>query len=130
MKNERLWLIWIPLIILLILMFPKSCGFQNPSESVSYKCYGFKTPFLSEIKKTDNLQQWCSGICASKSININPLNQKNQAEEQTPFSGLTDSFAKVIPSLLIVFIIIGVLKWFGSLKNKNKGEEIRVYRNP
>ncbi len=129
MSLKNTWLIWIPLILLLIFIFPKSCGFETPSKVLDYKCYGFKTPFFSEIKNTGNPMEWCSGICTSKLKITNSANQTNQTSEITPFSGISDSFSKVIPALLIVFIIIGLLKWVDSFK-KRGGTEVRVYRTP
>lgn len=118
MKNENFWLIWIPLIILVIMLFPKSCGFKNPSTDVDYRCSGFKTPFLSQIENSDNPQQWCSGICFSKSITPPPKNKTPGPDDQTPFSGMTDSFGKVVPSLFGILLIVGLLRWIGTFQKK------------
>ena len=59
---------------------------------------------------------------------------ENKTEETTegpgPFGGLTESFGKVIPVLLVVFIAIGILKYIGSIRKKNSAGEIKVYKNP
>ena len=121
MKNENLWLIWIPLIILIVMLFPKSCGFKNLSEEMTYKCSGFKTPFLSGIEKSNNPQEWCSGICISKTIkkiNNSVTNETVQPTESSPISGVADSFGKVVPGMFGILLIIGILNWIGSLKKK------------
>ena len=120
MKNEHLWLIWIPLIVLVIMLFPKSCGFKNPSGDVTYKCSGFNTPFLSEIEKSNNPQQWCSGICFS-SLNIKNTTQSNETlgpDEQTPFSGIAQSFGKIIPAMFLIMLVIGLIRWIGGIAEK------------
>lgn len=120
MKSSVLWLIWIPLILLLIFIFPKSCGHKIPSEFVEYTCAGFKAPFLSEIEKSENPQEWCSGICLSETkrmIEPNKTEQKTNIS-QSPFRGIAKSFEKVIPILLVIFLIIIVLKWMSSFKKK------------
>jgi hypothetical protein len=120
MKSSNLWLIWIPLIVLVIMLFPKSCGFQNLSTELNYKCSGFKTPFLSQMEKSDNPQQWCSGICISKTIvkNTTQSNQTIESDIPSPFSGMTDSFGKVIPGLFAILLVIGLINWIGSIKKK------------
>lgn len=120
MKSSNLWLIWIPLIVLVIMLFPKSCGFQNQSIEMTYKCSGFKTPFLSQIEKSDNPQQWCSGICFSNSKirNTTQVNETIESEEQIPFSGITQEFGKIIPAIFLMMLIVGVIKWMGSTAEK------------
>lgn len=120
MKNEHLWLIWIPLIILVIMLFPKSCGFKNTSENMIYKCSGFETPFLSQIEKSDNPQQWCSGICFSKTIikNTTQDNQTVETIEQSPFTDTTMSFGKILPALFLILLVIGLIKWIGSVTKR------------
>ena len=120
MKNEYLWLIWIPLIVLVIMLFPKSCGFKTSSGDVTYKCSGFKTPFLSQIEKSGNPQEWCSGICFSNSKikNTTQINETSASEEQTPFSGMIDSFGKIIPTMFLILLVIGLIRWIGSISEK------------
>jgi hypothetical protein len=119
MKNEHLWLIWVPLIVLVIILFPKSCGFKNPSQSVNYHCSGFKTPYLSQFDKSDNPQEWCSGICLSSSIGNNKTqNNKTVPDEQTPFSGISDSFGKIVPIMFLILLVVGLIRWIGNISEK------------
>jgi hypothetical protein len=132
MKLKNNWLIWIPLILLLIFIFPKSCGNNMPSEFVEYTCIGFKVPFLSEIEKSNNPQEWCSGICFSETKKMIEPNKTEEGNDinQGPYKGITDSFVKVIPILFLIFLIIAVLKWITSFKNKQSKGEIKVYKSP
>ena len=120
MKSEYLWLIWIPLILLIIMLFPKSCGFKNPSADVTYRCSGFKTPYLSQIEKSENPLQWCSGICFSNSIvkNKTQVNETTEPEIQTPFSGTVDSFGKIVPTIFLIMLVVGLIKWIGNVTEK------------
>jgi hypothetical protein len=120
MKNERFWLIWIPLIILVVMLFPKSCGFKNLSNDVVYHCSGFKTPFLSQIEKSPNPQNWCSGICFSNSIvkNSTKSNQTSDDMGPSPFSNITDSFGKVIPTIFLILLVVGIIRWIGNITEK------------
>ena len=120
MKNEHIWLIWIPLIVLVIMLFPKSCGFKNPSEDVVYKCSGFNTPFISQIEKSDNPQKWCSGICFSSSIvkNTTKSNLTLISDEQSPFSDIAQSFGKIIPAMFLIMLVVGLIRWIGGIAEK------------
>ena len=129
------WAIYIVLIILLIVSFPKACGSKIPSNSVSYNCAGFKTPLLSYLNMANNSVEWCSGICVSKSI-IKPSNKTNSTTSDdsgapVQISGMTNSFGKAIPSLALVFGIVALLRWISNMqKDKKKGAYIRVYKTP
>jgi len=122
MKNEHLWLIWIPLIVLVIMLFPKSCGFKNPSKDVNYHCTGFNTPYLSQIEKSDNPQKWCSGICFSSSIKkgSSQVNQTQDSDIDLPFSGVTDSFGKIIPIMFLILLVVGLIRWISNISDRFK----------
>jgi hypothetical protein len=126
MKKSNFWLIWIPLIVLVIMLFPKSCGFKNPSAEYTYKCSGFNTPFLSQVEKSANPQQWCSGVCISKSIpkNKTTADQTSSIEDDSdsiiPISTVTGSFGKVVPAIFGILLVIGIVNWISSFKKKNK----------
>jgi len=129
MKFKYNWLIWVGLIILLILTFPKSCGNITPSEFVEYICIGFQTPFLSQIEKSDNPQIWCSGMCFSKTKKMIEPNNTEPDITKSSLGGVAEPFIKVIPVLILIFVVIAFLKWIGSIKKANRGGEVRVYRN-
>lgn len=130
MKFKNSWIIWIILILLLILTFPKSCGHKIPSEFVEYTCAGFQTPFLSQIEKSENPQKWCSGICFSKTKKMIEPNKTEEDITKSPLGGITEPFVKIISVLILIFIVITILKWVSSIKKANRGGEVRVYRNP
>ena len=121
MKNEYIWLIWIPLIVLVVMLFPKSCGFKNPIINESFKCSGFNAPYLSLFDKSNNPQQWCSGICFSSSIvkNISINNDtSSQSNLPNPVTDITGSFGKVIPAIFLILLAVGIVKWIGSMTEK------------
>ncbi len=117
MELKNSGFVWIPLIILLIFSFPKTCGNITNSEYMDYSCAGFRTPFLTSLQSSNNSQEWCSGICFSKTKKmIEPNKTEENIQEPNPFVGITESFGKIIPILLLIFIVIGVLKWLGTAK--------------
>lgn len=129
MKFKHSWLIWMILIFLLILTFPKSCGNKIPSEFIEYNCLGFRTPFLSQIEKSQNPQKWCSGFCFSKTKKMIESNKTKEDLSGGFLGGMIEPFIKVIPTILLVFSIIFIIRWITSVKKKNRGD-IKVYRNP
>ncbi len=131
MESKISWLIWIPLILLLVFSFPKTCGTAIPSEFMEYTCAGFKAPFLTSLQSSNNSQEWCSGICFSKTKKmIEPNKTQENTESPNPLIGVTESFGKVVPVILLILIVIGALRWIGSAKKSSQRGEIKVYRNP
>ncbi|VVB78599.1 Uncharacterised protein [uncultured archaeon] len=128
MQIQKSWLIvWILLIVLLVLVFPKSCGRTDQlSKAIEYSCMGLNAPFFSNLNSNYN---WCYGICLEKSIKqeipTNQTDQSNPGAGSGFLSDFVDSIKKVALPLLLIFVTLGVIKFLSSLKGK---KSIIVYR--
>lgn len=128
MKLKNNWLLWLVLVIVVVIIFPKPCGTKIPSQVLDYTCIGFETPLMSLLQKSDNSIDWCSGVCQSVSKNLSISSANNSQNVPGPISGITSSFEKIILPLGIIVIAILIVSWIVSIIKKQK-TEIRVIRS-
>jgi hypothetical protein len=120
MEMFNSWIFWGALILILIFIFPKSCGTIIPSENIYYKCAGIKTTF-SVFHKLNNSMQFCSGLCFSKSkqksiVNANDSNSNSGAP--STLSGMINPLRKSLLPLIAIIILIAVIGWITSMRKK------------
>ena len=126
MKSLLIVLGWIFLIILIVFIFPKTCGSkyldQVINSNIEYKCFGFPGPNLSEK------YNWCYGICSEKSEERNPTKEDVSTPKIPIISGMISSFKKPIKSLAIIVLIIGIILAIQKFKKVGKDDNV-VYSN-
>jgi len=119
MEFFKSWVFWIILILLLILIFPKTCGTKNNKENLDYQCKGIKLSFLT--RNSNNSYYWCSGFCTTnKKQMINSslnLNQQNDNEPKV-VKGIFQNVAKWLIPIILIFLAFFLLNWLKKLKNK------------
>lgn len=128
MRLKKSWWIWILVILLLVLVFPKTCGRTNYVSSViDYNCKGIQAPFFSNINDKYN---WCYGICIEKTIKkeFNQTNETVKSSAPAFVSDISKPIMGILYPLAIILIAIGMLKIISSLKGKKPN--IIIYRKP
>jgi hypothetical protein len=123
------WYFWILFFILVVLVFPKPCGTKTISPVLDYTCIGFETPFISLIQKTEVREDWCSGICISKSKNPYIKPDYNAETAPGPLAGIIDIFIKVLPALFLILGIVVIVSFIDSIQKKG-GTKITVVKGP
>jgi len=128
MELKKSWWIWILVILLLVIIFPKTCGRTDYVSSViKYSCTGLQAPFFSNINDKYN---WCYGICFEKTIKKESSQTNETTKQSTPafVSDIYKSLKGVLYPLVIILVIIGILKYISGLKGKKSN--IIIYRKP
>ena len=117
-------MLWILIIILLVVSFPKSCGDNTPevNKTVEASCIGLELPFTTKTASSKEIK-WCSGFCSEKDI---PKAKIESEEEKTTSSapdfigGFVKPLKKAVIPIILIFGIIMIIKWMGSMKKKGK----------
>lgn len=120
MKLKKMWWIWIIPILLLILIFPKTCGKANlVSNTTEYNCGGIQASFIN-INNTNSSYNWCYGVCFEKTIKPKTNKTIQPIIKQNPgfVSDISQSLKKIILPMGIIFLAIGFIKFITSLKSK------------
>ena len=127
MKSILIVLGWIFLIVLIIFIFPKTCGSKYLDEvidsNIKYSCLGFPGPDLSEK------YNWCYGICLEKSQEKNEIKEESTGPKIPIISGFVAGFKKPIKSLAIIVVIIGIILVIQKFKKVGKDNTTIVYKN-
>ena len=125
MQFKKSLVLWALIIILLILVFPKTCGRTDYiSKVIYYGCMGIEAPFFSSINDKYN---WCYGICLESSIQQpDEINQTKPQEDSSFISGISQSLKKVIFPLIMIFAAIGIIKFISTLKARKSN--VTVYK--
>jgi len=130
-KEIPSWIIWIPLLLIVLLIFPKPCGTKLGSETIEYKCIGIKS-ILNQKNNTENPNRLCYGACFSErlqkenktsnlsnNITIDTNESSNQIISDKEIKGLARGVLAILPVIIIISIIIALLSWLMSKKKES-----------
>src|SRR3989344_1495223 len=126
MKSLLIVLGWIFLIILIVFIFPKTCGSkyldQVINSNIEYKCFGFPGPNLSEK------YNWCYGICQEKSQENKEVETEEPVIQIPIIASFTKPFKKALKPIVLILLIIGAVLTLQKFSKAGKNDVV-VYNN-
>ncbi|MEK6859215.1 MAG: hypothetical protein AABX54_00220 [Nanoarchaeota archaeon] len=117
MELKKTWWLWLILILLLIAIFPKTCGKTDfISTAIEYECLGINAPFIN----LNTNFSWCYGVCFEKSIADKTGSQAAIQDNNSPaiITEFMSPLLKIFPLLIGIIILILVLQWIGPLRKR------------
>lgn len=130
MKKVKWW-IWALLGVFLIIVFPKPCGPIIPSIVLDYKCFGIDASFISDMQNDVAKEDWCSGICTSKSKTKFKKIEIDKSEFSAgPMSGISDIFIDSLPALFLIIAMIVIIGFISQIQNQASKNKVTIIKGP
>jgi hypothetical protein len=128
MEFHKKWWFWLLITVLVVFIFPKTCGSPEVNERTEHHCVGIPL-FASKAIYSNKTYNWCSGVCLA--VDAPPVERNETEEEEGPrfITGMISDVEKLILPLVGIFVLIAVIAWIGSMTKKDK-TEIRVVKGP